>query len=72
VGEQAKRLRFTVTCHRVELGVHLATWIAGDPTPGLGLVHAKWVAFDELADFTLGSAMRRVATWATARTASEA
>jgi A/G-specific adenine glycosylase len=60
----SKVVRFGVTKHRVTLSARLATWIGGEPTPGRGLVEARWVDREDLPGLTLGSAMRRVATWA--------
>ncbi len=62
-GEAVKLIRFGVTKHRVELTAHAAADLGGEPTPGPGLVEARWASPEELGELTLGSATRRLAGW---------
>ena len=63
VGPVATVVRFGVTTHKVQLDVHRATWRAGEVFPLQGWVEAAWVLPDHLADYTLGSATRKVVAW---------
>lgn len=60
-GPASTTLRYGVTRHRVELAVHPAADLGGEPSPGPGMVEARWVAPADLDALTLGSASRRVA-----------
>ncbi len=42
-GPELKAIRFGVTTHRVQLAAHAAADLGGEPTPGPGLVEARWV-----------------------------
>ncbi len=64
IGPASKTIRFGVTKHRVVLDAHLAAWEHGEPRPGPGLDQACWVEPAELAALPLGSAQRRLASWA--------
>ena len=59
----ATTVRFGVTTHKVQLEVHRATWRAGEVVLRPGWVEAAWVAPDQLANYTLGSATRKVVAW---------
>lgn len=61
-GESAKVLTYTVTRHRVRLSIHKAVAVSGKPRPGPGLSEVRWVEPEALADLTLGSAARRLAS----------
>ena len=63
VGPVATTVRFGVTTHKVQLNVHNATWQSGEVTLRPGWVEAAWVHPDQLADYTLGSATRKVGAW---------
>jgi A/G-specific adenine glycosylase len=67
IGSALHTVRFGVTRHRVTLTAHAAHDIGGDPRPGPGLDRAAWIAPMEIAELTLGSAMRRLAAWAVER-----
>jgi A/G-specific adenine glycosylase len=62
-GPEIKRLKYTVTRHRVELRAHAAEALSGEPRPGPGLSDVRWAAPDEIDRLTLGSASRRLAAW---------
>ena len=62
VGDLAKTLNYGVTRHRVRLLAHKAVALSGEPRPGPGLDEVRWVEPEALADLTLGSAARRLAT----------
>jgi A/G-specific adenine glycosylase len=62
-GPSLKTLTYSVTNHRVKLSAHLARARAGTPTPGHGLVDARWVEPERLGDFTFSSAGRRLIAW---------
>ncbi len=59
VGQTIKTLSYSVTNHRVKLIVHLANALSGTPTPGPGLVDARWVEPERLSDHTFSSVGRR-------------
>ena len=63
VGPRETSVRFGVTTHRVKLDVHRARWVEGEVVPGPGCVDAAWVRPEQLAEYTLGSATRRVVAW---------
>src|SRR5262249_12466062 len=60
IGPPCKTLAYTVTKHRVNVSVHAASSIVGEPRPGPGLVAARWVEPERLADYTFSSAGRRL------------
>lgn len=64
IGPAARTIRFGVTKHRVDLAAHPGSWLGGRPRPGPGLDQARWVGPEEIAELTLGSAQRRLASWA--------
>lgn len=69
VGPAVKTLRFGVTRYRVSLTAHVATLLDGpdeapEPSPGPGLDRVAWERPEGLAALTMGSAQRRLASWA--------
>lgn len=64
LGPAVKRLRYTVTKHRVALVAHAARGLGGMPKPGLSLDKAAWERPEALAGYPFGSPQRRLATWA--------
>jgi len=63
VGPTIKTLSYSVTNHRVKLIVHLAKALSGTPTPGPGLVDARWAEPERLSDHTFSSVGRRLIAW---------
>jgi A/G-specific adenine glycosylase len=63
IGPPVKTITYSVTKHRVKMFVHLAEASSVDATPGPGLVDARWVEPERLADYTFSSAGRRVIAW---------
>lgn len=64
VGPEAKTVRFGVTKHRVALSAHSATDLGGKPIPHPGFTEARFATPEELREFSMGSAVRKLATWA--------
>ena len=62
IRDPAKTLAYGVTRHRVRLYAHKALALSGEPRPGPGLSEVRWVEPAALADLTLGSAARRLAS----------
>lgn len=64
VAEKAKTVRFGVTKHRVTLAAYLAKDCGGDPIPHSGLSAARFFSPEDLAKTSMGSAVRKLADWA--------
>jgi A/G-specific adenine glycosylase len=62
-GPPVKALTYSVTNHRVTLSAHVAQAKGGTPTPGPGLIDARWVEPDRLGEYTFSSANRRLIAW---------
>ncbi len=61
VASAVKTLRFGVTRHRVELTAHLAADRGGDPIPSPGFTAARFASPEDIAGFSMGSAVRKLA-----------
>lgn len=63
LGPLAHSLRYPVTKHRVRLDAYHAAGMSERSEPGPGLVTSAWEWPESLANYPLGSASRRLATW---------
>jgi A/G-specific adenine glycosylase len=63
VGAELRRVRFSVTKHRVTLAAFAARPDGGQLAPGPGLAEVTWAATGALADLPFGSAQRKLASW---------
>ena len=63
IGPPIKTIAYSVTKHRVKLIVHRACAHSGEARAGAGLVDARWVEPEHLAEHTFSSAGRRVIAW---------
>lgn len=63
IGPEVKRLKYSVTKHRVTLHVRQAGNPRGIPTPGPGLVEVRWVDAEGIAKLPMTAPARRIAGW---------
>jgi A/G-specific adenine glycosylase len=63
IGPAAKKLRYSVTNHRVEIVAHVGKAVSGTARPGPGLADARWVLPDELGRYPFSAAGRRLVAW---------
>ncbi len=63
VGASVQTIRYSVTKHRVELEAFRARGLTAELRPGPRLSDARWVRPEALADYTLGSASRKLSQW---------
>ncbi len=63
IGPEVKRLKYTVTKHRVTVHVREAGKPRGTETPGPSLVEIRWVDAVEVAQLPLTAPARRIASW---------
>jgi A/G-specific adenine glycosylase len=66
VGPALKKIKYTVTKHKVTLTAHTASNHGGSPNPGAGYQKADWIAPERLATLPCSSPMRRLLPWAAA------